>query len=108
MADHNPNSWRAIRDQLPLNERRMDYYGRLMEAERRLEELRAARGISEAVYDAAQVLDPATGEEETEDLARLARAVAVLGGRLELRAVFPDETVPLMLEPPPGTTGLDT
>ncbi len=101
-------NWTEVRRTLPIDERRVAFFGRLREAFTRLEELRAALGLSEATYDAAQVLDPATGEEETEDLARLARAVAVLGGRLELRAVFPDETVPLMLEPPPGTTGLDT
>jgi hypothetical protein len=74
-----------------------------MAAEDRLEELRVRRGVPEVDYDAAQILDPATGEEETEDLARLARSVAALGGRLEVRAVFDEEAVTLMVEPGPGS-----
>lgn len=94
--------WREVRRQRPLNEARIEYHGRVMEAERVLEALRDKRGVSEQRFDAAQLIDRATGEEETDDLARLARWVAVLGGRLELRAVFPEETVTLMEEPAPG------
>lgn len=103
----NAENWSEVRRTLPVDERRVAFYGRLREGFTRLEELRAARGVTEDAYDAAQVLDPATGEEETADLARLARAVAALGGRLELRALFPEGSVTLMREPPPGTTGLD-
>jgi hypothetical protein len=74
-------------------------YDRLLNAEERLEAERERRGISEAEYDAAQIVDPQTGEEEAEDLARLARSVAALGGRLEVNAVFPDITVRLLIEP---------
>lgn len=101
MARSKAKTWREVRSQRSLNQRRMDYYGRVMEAVDRLEELRVQRGISEADYEGAQLIDPATGEEDTEDLARLARSVAALGGRLEVRAVFPEETVSLLLEPEP-------
>jgi hypothetical protein len=107
MGRDETESWTELRRALAVDEARVAFYGRLREAFTRLEELRLRRGVSERDYDAAQVLDAAAGEEETEELARLARAVAALGGRLELRAVFPEETVRLSLEPAPGTTGLD-
>jgi hypothetical protein len=77
----------------------MAFYGRLMKAEEILEDERKRRGVSAADYDAAQIVDPATGEEEAEELARLARSVAALGGRLEVSAVFPDATIQLLIEP---------
>lgn len=97
--DDDPNSWRALRETLPLNEQRMAFYGRLMAAEERLEAERKRRGVSAAAYDAAQVVDPRTGEEESEELARLVRSVAALGGRLQVNAIFPEETIQLLLEP---------
>jgi hypothetical protein len=99
MADEDEIRWSAVRRELPLNEERIAFYGRLRRAARLLEEERGRRGITEAEYDAAQIVDRETGEEETEDLARLARSVAALGGRLEVTAVFPDKTVRLLTEP---------
>jgi hypothetical protein len=99
MADDDANSWRALRRTLPLSEQLMAFYGRLMKAEEILEDERKRRGVSAADYDAAQIVDPATGEEEAEELARLARSVAALGGRLEVSAVFPDATIQLLIEP---------
>jgi hypothetical protein len=84
-----------------LNEDRIAFYGRLRGAIQLLDAERVRRGISEIEYDAAQIVDPATGEEETEDLARLARSVAALGGRLEVTAVFPEHTLMLLREPAP-------
>ena len=99
MARNYARTWRAFRDTIPVNIDRVAFYGRLSEAEERLEDERKRRGIPAADYDAAQVIDNLTGEEEIEDLARLARSVAALGGRLEVNAVFPDETIQLMIEP---------
>jgi hypothetical protein len=99
MASDRSRSWDEVKRGLPVSEAGMAFYGRLMAAEQRLEQERERRGVSAADYDAAQVIDPATGEEETEDLARLALSVAALGGRLEVNAVFPDETIQLMIEP---------
>jgi hypothetical protein len=99
MADEETISWSALRRELPLNEERIAYYGRLRRAARLLDAERGRRGISEAEYDAAQIVDPQTSEEETEDLARLVRSVTALGGRLEVNAVFPDTTIQLLSEP---------
>jgi hypothetical protein len=101
MADEDASGWATIRRELPLNEDRIAFYGRLRGAIQLLEAERTRRGISEAAYDAAQIVDPATREEETEDLARLARSVAALGGRLEVTAVFPDRKLTLLTEPAP-------
>jgi hypothetical protein len=83
----------------PVKEQRVAFYRRLNEAERRLEALRERAGVSEAEFDAA--LAP-NADGDPDDLYRLSRAIALIGGRLELRAVFAGETVSLMLEPPPG------
>lgn len=64
--------WRTIRRQRPLNEEAVAAYKALMEAEVQL------------------ATDP--------NLAALARHVAALGGRLEVRAVLPDETITLLGE----------
>ena len=99
MADEDTISWSTLRGELPLNEERIAFYGRIRRAARLLDAERERRGMSAEEYDAAQIVDPATGEEETEDLARLARSVASLGGRLEVNAVFADGTIRLLIEP---------
>jgi len=92
MAGQNKN-WREIRRQLPLNEEQVAIYRRLMDAEARLEEVRRRRGVSESALDAS---------ESDDYLATLARYVAELGGHLEVRAVFPEETITLLREPDHG------
>jgi transcriptional regulator with XRE-family HTH domain len=76
-----------------------------MDAETRLAELRARRGLSQAaIADALDVSQPNVSRIEQEDdlyLSTLARYVAALGGYLEVRAVFPEETVTLVREPGP-------
>jgi hypothetical protein len=101
MATEDPRSWPVIRRQLPIDEARVAFYRRLRYADQRLDDERKRRGISEQEFDAAQVIDAVTGEEETEDLIRLARSVAALGGRLEVNAVFADKTIQLLIEPEP-------
>lgn len=97
--------WRTVRGQRPLNEGRVAAYKRLMDAELRLSELRAKRGLSQsAIADALAVSQPNVSRIEQEDdvyLSTLARYVAALGGHIEVRAVFPDETVTLLSEPGP-------
>ncbi|MBV9197083.1 MAG: XRE family transcriptional regulator [Solirubrobacterales bacterium] len=74
-----------------------------MEAELGLAEVRRRRGVSQAVMaDALEVSQPNISRIEQEDdvyLSTLARYVAALGGHLEVRAVFPEETVTLLREP---------
>jgi transcriptional regulator with XRE-family HTH domain len=71
-----------------------------MEAELRLAQLRRQRGVSQTeLADALTVTQPNISRIEQEDdvyLSTLARYVAALGGRLEVRAVFEDETVTIL------------
>ncbi|HTX44963.1 MAG TPA: helix-turn-helix domain-containing protein [Solirubrobacteraceae bacterium] len=105
----NTKTWRTVRGQRPLNEQKVAAYKRLMQAELRLGELRSRRGVSQATLaDALAVSQPNVSRIEQEDdvyLSTLARYVAALGGHLEIQAVFPDETVTVLREPDPTTTG---
>lgn len=98
--------WREIRRTRPLNETRVNAYRRLMDAEMRLNDLRRRRGLSQSqIADALEVSQPNVSRIEQEDdlyLSTLARYVAALGGHLEVRAVFEDETVTLLRDPEPG------
>jgi hypothetical protein len=82
-----------------VNEDRVAFYERLIEAERCLDDLRERAGVSETELEAA--LAP-NDDGDPDDLYRLARAVTLLGGRLEVRAVFSDGAVTLLLEPEPS------
>jgi len=79
-------------------------YGRLMDAEDRLDAVRRRRGVSEtALGDALEASESenALGFHQDVYVATVARYVAALGGHLEVRAVFPDETITLLREPRP-------
>lgn len=97
--------WRTVRGQRPLNEGRVATYKRLMEAELRLADVRRRRGASQAsIAKALDVSQPNVSRIEQEDdvyLSTLVRYVAALGGHLEVRAVFPDETITVLREPIP-------
>jgi transcriptional regulator with XRE-family HTH domain len=97
-------SWREIRREIPVDEGRVRAYRRLMDAEVALNELRLRRGLSQAqVAQALEVSQPNVSRIESEEdlyLSTLARYVAALGGRLEVNAVFDDETISLLGEPP--------
>lgn len=100
-------SWREIRSKLALNEARVDTYRRLLDAQLQIAEQLLQRGlVTEEQLDEALSASQASGSAaETEDdlyLASLTRYVAALGGHLELRAVFPEETVTLMRSDPPA------
>lgn len=98
-------SWRTIRGQRPLNESRVATYKRLMDAELRLADVRRRRGLSQAaIAEALEVSQPNVSRIEQEDdvyLSTLARYIAALGGHLEVRAVFPEETITVLREPDP-------
>jgi transcriptional regulator with XRE-family HTH domain len=102
-------SWRTIRGQRPLNESRVTAYRRLMEAELQLAEARRRRGVSQAaIAEALEVSQPNISRIEQQDdvyLSTLARYVAALGGHLEIQAVFPEETITLLREPPDRADG---
>jgi hypothetical protein len=94
-------SWHAIRGQRPLSERKVLTYKRLMQAEQRL--VGACRRMGEgAGAETLAVTPPDLAPDEQDDdvyLSTLARYVAALGGHIEVRAVFPEETITLLREP---------
>ena len=101
MAGQNKN-WREIREQRPLSEQRVAMYRRLMDAEDRLEPVRRRRGVSETALGDALEASESAGDGGPDDdvyLDTLTRYVAALGGHVEVRAVFPDETITLLREP---------
>jgi hypothetical protein len=107
LAARTTKSWETIRRQKPLNEVRVATYERLMDAQELIAEARSRRGVSQArIDDALAASELNDSEVESEDdlyLQTLARYVAALGGRVEVQAVFPDETINLLREPrPPG------
>jgi hypothetical protein len=86
-----------FRSEEPVNEMRVRLYEQLMEAQERIAQVRYASGVDDASVVAA--LDAAeTGisdEQRREDLylASLTAYVAALGGQLEVRAVFGEQSV---------------
>lgn len=100
MGKARTKQWQAVRRQRPLDEDAVADHKRLMEAELRLAELRRQRGVSQTqLADTLTVTQPNISRIEQEDdvyLSTLARYVAALGGRLEVRAVFEDETVTIL------------
>ncbi len=65
-----------------------------MEAEAALDQIRRRRGVREtAIADAVDA--SLAAQDDCLYLSTLSRYVGELGGRLELRAVFPDETIVL-------------
>jgi hypothetical protein len=94
--------WQSIRAQSLVNEERVAVYRRLIDAEQALFELLERRGLTGAALDAAFDAMQAAGgaaESDTETYLSIVTAeVAALGGHLEVRAVFPDETLTLLEE----------
>jgi transcriptional regulator with XRE-family HTH domain len=92
-----------------VEERLVDLFSRVMDAQTRFVHLREQRGLTRA-----EVADALSGSElsvaQIEDgndfgLTTMARYVHALGGNLEIRAVFPDETVELLELPPSAADG---
>jgi pyruvate/2-oxoglutarate dehydrogenase complex dihydrolipoamide acyltransferase (E2) component len=87
----------------PVNEMRARLYQRLMEAQERIAHARHKRGVShETVLAALDTADERLSEnEQREDLylSVLAHYVEALGGRVEVRAVFADESIVVRREP---------
>jgi hypothetical protein len=87
-------------DRHPLRRERVNTYQRLMNAEARLDAVRERRGLDPSAI--ANALDAIEGDEPTIKIADdlylrvVSQYVAELGGRLEVSAVFPDESVVLL------------
>jgi DNA-binding XRE family transcriptional regulator len=101
-------SWSEIDRENPVNESLVRTYRRLMDAEIRLNDLRRRRGLSQAqIAKALEVSQPNVSRIEQEDdlyLSTLSRYVAALGGHLEVRAVFPDESITLLRDSGPSVS----
>jgi hypothetical protein len=80
-----------------VNEARVDLYERLMEAQEQIAQARYARGVPhEAVVAALDASETELSEDARREdlyLASLASFVQALGGRLEIRVVFPDDAI---------------
>lgn len=83
-----------------LRRERMNTYRRVMDAEARLDAVRERRGLDPSAIatalDAIEGDEPAIKIEDDLYLRVVSRYVAELGGRLEVRAVFPDQNVLLL------------
>jgi hypothetical protein len=94
-------SWDEVRRENPVNPNNAALYSRMLEVEQRLTPLRRLRGLGANAWldawEASNQDDPRL--ERDDDLLTIARYVEMLGGRLEVRAVFPDEAVVLLSEP---------
>lgn len=95
-----------VRGEGPMNQMRVSLYERLMVAQERIAHARYAAGVSDewvvAALDAAET--GISEEQRSEDLylASLGAYVAALGGNLEVRAVFGDESIVLWRCPEGG------
>ena len=80
-----------------MNEPRVKLYEQLMQAQEQIAHARYARGTAhEAVVGALDAAENAVTEDERREdlyLSSLAAYVQALGGRLEIRAVFPEEAI---------------
>lgn len=100
--------WREILG--PMSDEELEVDRRVVRAHLRIStlrlgSLRVRRGVSEAVVaDALDVSQPNVSRIENQDdirLSTLAHYIAALGGELQIQAIFPDETVGLLHDPPP-------
>jgi hypothetical protein len=102
--------WEDIRRANPVNERRVAAYQRLLEAGEQISQARHRRGESwdtiEAARAASELSDAEVPVEPDLYLTTLTRFVAALGGHVEVRAVFPDETITVRRETDGGPDAL--
>ena len=92
--------WETIRDGRPLSDDHDDAHRQLSDAEYRLDDLRKRRGLSPGQLDErADARPDRSFAELADELVALTRMVEALGGHVEVRAVFEDETITLLREP---------
>ncbi len=91
-------SWETVRAEKPLNEERVAEYRRVMHAQEQIAQARWRRGETDARIDQALRISELSDLEleAGEDLymTTLARYVAALGGHLEVRGAPPEERLP--------------
>ncbi len=100
--------WEDIRRANPVNERRVAAYQRLLEVGEQISRARHRRGENWATIEEALVASELSDSEVPVEpdlyLTTLTRFVAALGGHIEVRAVFPDETITVRRDPDGGET----
>ncbi len=96
-------TWDEIQSEYPVNPDNAALYDRMLDAERLLDPVRRRRGLPpdawQTAWEASNPPDPRLDRDD--DLLSIARYVSMLGGRLELRAVFDDDEEVLLLREPP-------
>jgi hypothetical protein len=101
--------WKDVLSDQPVNEMRAEIYERLMEAEERIAHARYRHGVDRALVEAAlDAIDERMSDDERREdlyLSALTHYVEVLGGRLEIRAVFDDETIIVRSAPDESAAG---
>jgi hypothetical protein len=89
--------WSAVSHEEPVNKTRVGLYERLMQAQEKIAHARYGRGVAhEAVLAAMDAAETGPSESERREdlyLSSLSAYVEALGGRLEIRAVFPEEAI---------------
>jgi hypothetical protein len=102
--------WEDTRRANPVNERRVAAYQRLLEAGEQLSQARHRHGESWATIEKALAASELSESEVPVEpdlyLTTLTRFVAALGGHVEIRAVFADETITVRREPDGGADAL--
>jgi hypothetical protein len=95
--------WEDIRRANPVKERRVAAHQRLLEANEEISQARHRRGESWATIEealgASELSDAEVPVEPDLYLTTLTRFVAALGGHIEVRAVFPEETITVRRDP---------
>ena len=80
-----------------MSEMRIAIYEQLMEAQERIAQSRYRHGVSDdevvAAMDAAQTVPSESERQDDLFFSALSAYVHALGGRLEVRAVFPEEAI---------------
>jgi hypothetical protein len=90
-------SEKDVRSDEPVNDKRAELYERLFAAQELIAHAQYRRGVEhEVVLAALDAVDERMSDEDRREdlyLAALRHYVEALGGRVEVRAVFGDETI---------------
>ena len=100
MAGSEP--WQPLEDVGSVSDAYKAAYRQLRDAEYRLDDLRKQRRLTDDQLDArSEQIPDGSLRVFSGELVSLAKVVEALGGHVEVRAVFDDETITLLREPPP-------
>jgi len=87
----------------PVNETRVVIYAELMAAQEQIAQARYSRGVPhELVLRAMEAAEARPSDDDRREdlyLSSLSSYVEALGGKLEIRAVFDDETIVVQRDP---------